>query len=210
MNRYSTRKISIGLAFALTSLLYGGVAIAQTQGGNAPKHPPPQVSSETCAQVNWAPQILQNYPRIADACQEVVAVNGENWARIEGRLISVNPNGSVTSMVLDHTGRGIGRLTLKPAPNQKVMLEGREQTFDQLNTGAILHMYIPEHMYAVATEPGAPESEMAEIEAEPEEEVAQNQEQLPATAGPLPWVLLAGVGILLIGLGFTLRRRFLH
>lgn len=208
MKMCSMRIAGIGAAFALMSLLYGGGTIAWAQGNNAQQMPQPQVSSETCAEVQWSPQLLRQYPRIPDACQEVIAVNGENWVRIEGRLVSVNPNGSVTSMVLDRTGRGLGRLTLKPAPNQKVMLEGRERTFDELQSGAILHMYIPEHMHSVATEPRAPESEMGEIEMEPSEEVAQ--EQLPATAGPLPWVLLAGTGILLAGLGLGLWRRFMR
>lgn len=208
MDRYTRRVVSIGLALGFMGFLYGGVATARAQNDNAQNIPKPQVSSETCAEVQWAPKLLQQYPRIADACQEVVAVNGENWARIEGRLINVNSNGSVTSMVLDRNGRGLGRLTLKPAPNQKVVLDGREESFNQLDNGAILNLYIPEHMYAVATEPSAPESEMAEIEAQPDEEVAQTSEELPATAGPLPWVLLAGGGILLLGLGLTLRRRF--
>lgn len=208
MKRYSMRIVGIGAALASMSLLFGGGATAWAQGSTAQQMPQPQVSSETCAEVQWSPQLLKQYPRIPDACQEVVAVNGENWVRVEGRLISVNPNGSVTSMVLDRAGRGLGRVTLKPAPDQKVMLEGREYAFDQLQTGAILHMYIPEHMHAVATELNAPETEMGEIEAQPSEEVAQ--EELPATAGPLPWVLLAGSGLLLAGLGLGLWRRFMR
>lgn len=203
MNGYSTRIAGIGAALALTGVLWGGAAPAQSM-------PQPQVSSETCAQVQWSPKLLSQYPRIADACQEVLTWNGTNWVRVEGRLVQVNANGSVTSQVLDRQGRNMGRLTLKPAPDQKVMLEGREQSFNDLQTGAMLHMYIPEHMYAVATEPSAPTSELAEIEeVEPAGEVAKMPEQLPQTAGPLPWVLLGGAGMLALGLGLTLlRRRF--
>lgn len=197
MNANSTRMLGIGAALALTGLLWGSAASAQNM-------PAPQVSSESCAEVEWAPQMLAQYPQISEACQEVVTVNGANWARIEGRLVTVNPNGSVTSMVLDRNGKGMGRITLKPAPDQKVMLEGKEYSFYQLQNGAILNLYIPEHMYAVATEPSAP-SELAEIEPAPSPEVAQ--QELPKTAGPLPWVLLAGGGILLAGLGLTLARR---
>lgn len=207
MKRYMTHVTSIGAALTLVGLLYAGAAAAQSQGSNASNMPQPQVSPETCAEVNWAPQLLQQYPRIPEACQEVISVNGQNWARFEGKLINVNGNGSVTSMVVDRTGKGMARMVMKPAPNQKVLLDGREYTFNQLQTGAILNLYIPEHMYEVATEPTASESEMAEIEPAPSEEVAQTQETLPATAGPLPWVLLAGGGLLLVGLGLTLRRR---
>lgn len=200
--------MSVAATIAIIGLVHSGTAFGQTQAGSSQNIPKPQVSQESCSEVQWAPQILQQYPRIGDACQEVVAVNGENWARIEGRLISENPNGSITAMVLDSKGKGIGRITLKPAPGQKVILEGREVPFTQLQTGAILHMYIPEHMYVVATEPGEPEAEMSQIEEEPTEDVAQSEAQLPDTAGPLPWLLLAGCGIVLIGLALTLRRRF--
>ena len=205
MNRYSTRIAIAGVALALAGFLSGGGAMAQ--GAARSGIPAPQVSEETCAEVEWSSQVLQQYPQISEACQEVVTVNGENWARVEGRLIQVNPNGSVTSMVLARDGRRLGRLTLKPAPGQKVMMDGREYSFNQLHTGAILNLYIPEHMYAVATEPMV-QNEMAEIEPAPAEEVAQMPRQLPATAGPLPWVLLAGGGILLVGLGLTAWRRF--
>lgn len=202
MTSYFKVVMSLVAAIGLLGLVHGGIAFGQTQG-----IPNPQVSPESCSQVQWSPKLLQQYPRIADACQEVLTVNGENWARIEGRLIRENPNGSITAMVVDSKGRGMGSVTIKPAPDQKVIFEGREVRFDQLQTGAILHLYIPEHMYAVATEPGAPAEEMSQIEEEPTEDVAQSEEQLPATAGALPWVLLAGGGIALIGLGLTLRRR---
>lgn len=204
MNGYYTRRVGIGAALALTGLLWGGTALAQ---GNAQNMPAPQVSAESCAEVQWSSQILAQYPQISEACQEVIAVNGQNWARIEGRLVNVNANGSVTSLVLDRTGKGMGRITLKPAPDQKVLLEGKEYSFYQLQKGAILNLYIPEHMYAVATEPGAP-GEMAAIQPQPTQEVAEQMPQeLPRTAGPLPWVLLAGGGILLVGFGLTLGRR---
>lgn len=204
MNTDSVRIATFAAGLVVTGLLWSGSAMAQ----GIPK---PQVSTETCAEVKWAPELLQRYPRIPEACQEVVLVNGENWARVEGRLVNVNPNGSVTTMVLNSRGRGMGRLTLKPAPGQKVLLEGREVSFDQLETGAMIHMYIPEHMYAVATEPVEDNAEMATIEQAPETEVAAEEPQaLPTTAGPLPWVLLAGGAVLLVGLMLALRRRFMR
>lgn len=199
MNGHKTRMVRIGAALAPAALLLSGAAMAQAPA--AQSMPTPQVSAETCAEVQWSPQILAQYPRLPEACQEVVTVNGQNWARFEGRLVRVNPNGSVTSMVIDPNGKRIGQITLKPAPGQKVLLEGREYSFNQLRTGAILHLYIPEHMYAVATEPTEP-SEMAEIEAPPPQE-------LPKTAGPLPWILVAGGALMLVGLGLTLGRRFM-
>jgi len=208
MNGNAMRIASTAAALLLAGVLCGGTTPARAQGNNAQSIPSPKVSDETCSEVDWSPKMLAQYPRISDACQEVVRVNGENWVRIEGRLIDVTANGSVTSMVLDRKGRGMGRIVMKPAAGQKVLFEGRETTFDQLETGAILNLYIPEHMYAVATVPSTP-SETAEIEPATEPEVAQQEmpESLPATAGPLPWVLLAGGGLLLAGLALSLWRR---
>ncbi len=207
MNVYSKGIIGFAGSVALVGLLWVGTASAQSQS-----MPNSTVNHQSCADVNWSPQLLSVYPRIPEACQEVLTMDGKKWARFNGKLVSWNSNGSVTTAVMNRDGRVMGRLTLKPTPGQKVIIDGKEQAFSQLHTGAIMNLYIPEETFAVATEPGEAESEMADIETYPGEDtdVAANQpEELPATAGPLPWVLTAGIGLLVLGCGFLLGRRLI-
>lgn len=205
MSMYTKRITGFVGSVALAAGLLAGASVARAQ-----TMPNTTVHEGSCADVNWSPQLLAAYPRIPEACQEVLAMNGTKWARFNGKLVRLNPNGSVTTAVMNREGRVMGTLKLKPAPGEKVIIDGKEQQFSQLERGAILNLYIPENTFAVATEPGEPESEMAEIETYSGEdtEVAANQpEELPATAGPLPWVLTIGIAVMIAGFGFMLARR---
>ena len=106
--------------------------------------------------------------------------------------------------------------TLIPARNQRVMIQGEKYKFADLPRGQKLNLYVPEGMCALAMTPGAPAEELEKI-VPPTTEVAQADtapapmaNRLPSTAGPLPLVLVAGLLSLLIGLGMTIRRRFIH
>lgn len=207
MDTHYSRIIGFAGTLVVAGLLWAGTAGAQGQS-----MPNATVHEESCSDVNWSSQLLAAYPRIPEACQEVLTMDGKKWARFNGKLISWNANGSVTADVMNREGKALGRLTLKPAVGQKVVIDGKEKAFSQLNTGAVLNLYIPEEVFAVATEPGEPESEMSEIETYSSEDmdVAANEpEELPATAGPLPWVLTAGIGMLLIGFGVMFGRRLI-
>ncbi len=195
-NCFRSGVIFLGLVFA-------GVTTAQAQGTQS--MPTPDVQAVSCAKVNWSPTLLAQYPRIADGCQEVITVNGKKWARFEGTLVSVKSNGSVTSTVKDRQGRSMGMLNLKPAPGQTVLIDGQNYTFQELNPGQNLNLYIAEGDYAVATEPGAAKNDEAQIIAKPDD-VAQTE--LPKTAGPLPWVALGGAVFLFSAFGLALGRRF--
>lgn len=184
-------------------LVFAGAATAQAQ--DTQSMPNPQVQPETCSQVNWSPRLLSQYPRIADGCQEIVTINGTNWARFEGTLVSVNSNGSVTSTVKNRDGRQLGVLRLKPAAGQMALIDGRNVPFSALSPGQNLNLYVAEGAYAVATEPGVATSDEAQI-LPPPDEVAATTAELPHTAGPLPWVALAGAVLLVGASGLALRR----
>jgi hypothetical protein len=185
----------------------------------------PQVQTATCAEVNWDRAMLESYPRIADACQEVVISQGVKWARFEADLQSNNRDGTVTLDFKDRQNRSIGDVTVLPAATQRVSIQGREYRFSELTRGQTLNLFVPEGMFAVAMEPGAPPEQLAQIVTQPREQLAQAQQpaqaqqqpaqarttvaqRLPDTAGPLPLLAAAGFMALLGGIGLTIRRRF--
>jgi hypothetical protein len=180
-----------------------------------------QVQAATCAEVDWDAALLAAYPRIADACQEVVLSQGVKWARFEADLQSSNRDGTVTLDFKDRQNRSIGDVTLQPAATQRVRIAGREYRFSELMRGQSLNLYVPEGMFAVAVEPGAPPEQLAQIVTQPRQQLAQAEpaparttvaqrlpDRLPSTAGPLPMLAAAGLMALLGGIGLTIRRRF--
>lgn len=121
----------------------------------------------------------------------------------------------------------MGQLTLMPAPDQRVLIDGRRVRFSELERGQQLSLYVSEGRFAIATEPGAPVSQEALImpaepapialaqpamvaQAEPASlpQAEMEATRLPDTAGPLPWLAATGLLSLLGGVSLTLRRRF--
>ncbi len=216
---------SLRLAVALACLACAGTVSAQaieTQVTDNPK-----ISRASCAEVVWQKELLAQYPRIAESCQEVVISAGDKWARFTGEFLQLNQDGSVSTTIDDRQGHSMGQLTLMPAPDQRVLIDGRRVRFSELERGQQLNLYVSESRFAIATEPGVPVSQEARImptdpapmaaaqparlaQAEPARLPQGEMEatRLPDTAGPLPWLAVTGLLSLLGGMGLTFRRRF--
>ena len=213
----------IRIAVTLIGVIGASVAGAQ-QKPDAGNLPQPRVQSASCAEVAWNRDLLAQYPRIAEGCHEVVIADGGKWARFEADLVRSNRDGSVTLEFKDRQGRSMEELTLMPAPEQRVSIDGRNYRFSELVRNQKLNLYVPEGIFGIAGTPGAPTEQLAQIVREPVQ-VAQADrapapagqlaqvdrapaQTLPSTAGPLPLLVLAGLMSLLGGLGMTIRRRF--
>lgn len=222
-----------GIRMAATlGVICAGAAAAQQAPDAGRNLPQPRTQAASCSEVAWEKDLVARYPRVGDGCQEVVISQGRKWARFEADFVRSYDDGRVTLDFKDRRGNSIEQLTLRPAPSQRVTIDGRTYQFKDLQRSQALNVYLPEGMFAVATEPGAPPDELAEIVLEPLARTAQVAPEpaqpaaapllaqadrtpgrtpavLPATAGPLPWFALAGLLSLLAGAGLTIRRRFL-
>jgi hypothetical protein len=174
--------------------------------------------------VAWNKDLLAQYPRLAEGCHEVVIAEGSKYARFQADLVRSNRDGTVTLQFKDRQGRSMDELTLLPAAEQRVSIDGRTYRFSELTRGQELNLYVPEGTYGIASAPGARTEQLAQIVTEPVQvapadrapapaaQLAQADRTpartLPRTAGPLPFVALAGLMALLGGLGLTIRRRF--
>lgn len=218
---------SLRAAVALACL--GVAAAASAQQIDTQVTDNPKISRASCAEVVWDKQLLAQYPRIAQACQEVVVSDGNKWARFTGEFLQLNRDGSVRTTIDDRQGHSMGQLTLMPAPEQRVLIDGQRVRFSDLVRGQQLNLYVTEGRFAIATEPGVPPEQTARIlpaspapaaAAEPatvarvqpaldlRTDAESDAAMLPDTAGPLPWFAATGLLSLLGGLGLTLGRRF--
>jgi hypothetical protein len=212
-----------GIRLALT--LVGCMSAAAANAQQAPLNTTnldPRVQAASCAAVDWNKDLLAQYPRLAEGCQEVVISAGKKWARFSADLVRTNRDGSVTLEFKDRRDRAMEQLTLMPAAQQRVSMDGHDYRFSELPRGQQLNLYVPEGMYAVSLLPGAAPEQLAQIvpptrTAQPARtpQLAQAApapattiRQLPNTAGPLPLVALGGLISLLGGLSLSIRRRF--
>ena len=212
METKMSRQGRLRMAATLICVACASAAGAQlaSDGGNNLPHPRTQAAS--CAEVAWDKGLLALYPQIGDGCQEVVIAEGLKWARFEAELVRVYGDGRVTLDFKDRQGRSIEPISLLPASGQRVSIEGRTYQIKDVPLHQKLNVYLPEGIFAVATEPGAPPEELAEIvprraefaqvqrraatgplPAQVNPTPRQTSRTLPDTAGPLPLLALAGL-----------------
>jgi hypothetical protein len=216
MNEVSTARLAMTLFAVMCASTAGAQQPLDTQDLAATR-----VQAASCADVEWETNLLAQYPRIAEGCQEVIGANGRQWARFEAELLRSNPNGTVTLNFKNREGRSLETLTLMPVDGQRVAIGSRQYRFSELEAGQTLSLYVPEGIFAVAAEVGAPTEQLAQIVREPVQlaqaqpapqpaaQPAQPRQTLPQTAGALPLVALAGLLSAFGGVGLGIRRRLL-
>lgn len=193
-----------------------GISVAATTfaAETRDQFPTERTQLASCADVKWNTQMRQDHPALIDACQEVVSVDGENWARFEASFVRIEDDGNAVFSVRDRRDRSVEEVTLETTPGQVAYMDGRETPFRELRSTDRVNLYVPEGEYGFATQPGAPRTQVAAVvpRRAPTQPVMVAQRDpmpatLPATAGPLPWVALGGLLSLLGGFGLmTLRR----
>lgn len=217
MDMNKTHPCIAAVPLLLVGLAFSGAAGAQASM-DTDQLQKPAVRTMSCAQVDidWNLDLVTQYPRLPEACHEVVINNGIKWARFEADFVRRNSDGSIVSDFKSPSGRSMGRYTLVPAPGQQVTLDGREFPFSALQRDQRISLYVPEGATGLVSQP-APVAQPARIlrfeapMAEPVQ-IAQASPQpraqrLPNTAGPLPWFALGGMLSLLAGIGLRVGRR---
>jgi hypothetical protein len=213
MNGIQSKTLS-GLTAVVLSASLLGVAGAQQES-----FPRERVQAKSCAEVDWNKDMTSNHPRLVDACREVVAAGGEDWARFEAKFVRVEPDGTVSFSIRDSRDRPIEEVTLRPATGQVAYIDDRATPFSQLRRDQLVNLYVPEGQYGFVTQPGAPIEQIAEVRAPASARGAETtrdtrvataqrrDDMLPRTAGLLPWFALGGFLSLLGAVGLRLTRR---
>jgi LPXTG-motif cell wall-anchored protein len=187
--------------------------------------PPARDRPASCDEFDWSEQMLREYPRVVDACQEVVMAGDSAFARLSARFVRVQSDGLVVFNVRDRRDRYVDELIIRPAAGQTAFINDRPTRFDDLRTSDAISLYASEGEYGFATVPVAANEPRAVVKAVavlpeplPAEEsiyqrgrsVAQLEQApraLPQTAGTAHLVILLGLVCLLGGLGLAIRRR---
>lgn len=179
-----------------TSLL--GVAAAQQES-----FPRERQQAKSCAQVDWNRDMTRNHPRLIEACREVVAAGGEDWARFEAQFVRVEPDGRVAFSLVDDRDRQVEEIMLQPATGQVAYIDGRATPFSQLRPDQRVNLYVPEGTYGFVTQPGARPDQVAQVtprastatapsSSSRDSTMERRSAMLPATAGSMPWFALGG------------------
>lgn len=177
---------------------------------------PAAFSQVTCADMNWSQAVLDIYPDIADACDEVVvSEDGTQYARIDATFHRMTPSGDVIVYVEENDGDR-DPVRFVPPRGSTVNIEGVETPWRDLYDRQRLRFYVPRTEFALLSDvEAAPMA--AEIHEEPEPAPApvaaadmddeEEEIAMPATASNTGAWLIAGLLMLLGGFGLFARQR---
>jgi len=101
--------------------------------------------NDTCASIDWNPQILARFASIDQACQEVVVRDGKKYARFEVKLIRAKSDGKVTVRMRLRDGSHVEGTFFAPKDFHVLSNSGLTAFhMSDLSPGDILDVYIPE------------------------------------------------------------------
>ena len=185
MNKRSTTMNRLLRAAAVSVIgAIGAIAVSQAQ-------------TVTCQNAQYDPDVLARFPNIAKACSEIVSKNGEDYALVTARLDRVDPSGRVQLRVKQPDGSYSKRLSIRPKPDLKVMVDGKPARVQDLAANQEINAYVKVRAPEMALPPADAGQTFVFL---PIEEPQQQMASLPSTAGFLPLIgLLGGVSLLLGG-----------
>jgi hypothetical protein len=127
----NSRYISVLLASAVAGLAFSQPALSE---------------DDTCAGIDWKPQILERFAGIDQACQEIVLRDGKKFARFEVKLIRARADGNVTVQMRLRDGSRVEGTFFAPR-GFHVQSHSGQTTFhmNELSRGDILDVYIPQN-----------------------------------------------------------------
>lgn len=183
------KKIALATGMALS--LSAGSLMAQDSTSGA----------VTCADLNWAAQVLAQNPDVGESCQSVLEKNGKLYAKVTVEVVRVRGN-RMTFRPLHTDGTMGDTRSVQVDSSWRADIGGRKYRAGDLMRGQQLNVYIPEDRFALAVHDADGPDEMDLITIE-EEVIA-----MPATASPLFLIGAIGGGLLALGGLLTgIRRR---
>ncbi|HUO19546.1 MAG TPA: hypothetical protein VMU44_07225 [Steroidobacteraceae bacterium] len=114
------------LAFVMPT----GIALATTPLANPTKLP--KVSCDT---FHYSDAFLARFPMAPAACREGRVLDGREWARFDTRVYLIDYPQFITVRMLDVRGNPVSTFSFHPAPNARIVMNGRSIPFSQVKLG---------------------------------------------------------------------------
>jgi hypothetical protein len=205
MSKSVIGKIGSGLLVTLAGLLFASSASAVGT-----------VSQVTCSEIEFNKEII-HYPDISNACLGIIDYEGEQYAKLQSKVIRTGMNNLVLRYMHSDGNYGPEYRTTDLPSEFRVVLDGKKTRISELSKGQILNFYVKigaemaTMMEAEPTVTAAADEASSEpvVEAAPEPvqvTMVAAPAMLPKTAGWFYEILLAGLTLLAIAGGLTFSR----
>jgi len=111
----------------------------------------PQVS---CSDIKFSAAFLKKWPQAPQACQDGRVYKGQKYAKFVAKVY-INSPAFTTLNLLDAAGNTVTTASIKPGPNQHVMVNGQAKAFTDLQVGDTITLWVSEKRTDAASMPGS-------------------------------------------------------
>jgi hypothetical protein len=161
----------------------------------------------TCADIDFTSEVTSVYPDIAEACQDVVEIDGERYAKIGVEV--VRASNTSASFRIKHADGTYGPTHRAELPSDwRARLDGRQVRARDLVRGQELNLYMPSDRWEAAVTAPTATFVVYRGYALYEDDVERSTiRTLPSTASPLATFAAAGGAALLTAFFMRIYRR---
>lgn len=169
---------------------------------------PSQAQQVTCQNVEFSDEVMQKFPRVREACLDVIDRQGQLMAVFKADLLKVTGNKVRIRAQLPGGGKAEPQ-TVQVPPERRVLVDGKKYRVGELSVGQQLTVYarVDEPMAAIEPAETSDPIQFVPIEVEPIRVANAEPPAMPATASDLPLLGLLGTFLVCIGVGLELIRR---
>jgi hypothetical protein len=166
-----------------------------------------QAQTPNCQTVQFSESVTQRFPRLREACLDVIERQGALLAVFKADLLKVTGN-KVRIRAKLPSGAHADAQTVQVNPERRVLVDGKGYRVSELALGQELTIYakVDEPVATIAPADTSDPVEFVPIESEPAR-VASAEPEMPSTASLLPSIGLSGAVLmcLAVALGFLRR-----
>src|SRR4026208_2199422 len=117
-----------------------------------------QAQAATCENAQYDPDVLARFPSIAKACSGIISKDGEDYAVVTARLDRVDPSGRVRVRVKQPDGSYSKRMSIRPRPDLKVLVDGKPARVQDLTDNQEITAYVKVREPEMARAPADPQA----------------------------------------------------
>lgn len=117
---------------------------------------PSKLAKVECSELKFSEAFLTRYPHAPAACLEARELDGKRYAKFDAKVYLSGPEITTVNLV-NAKGDIVDTFSLKPGPDQKIKINGKETKFSELRAGEKISFWVSEDRMEAAELPGATE-----------------------------------------------------
>jgi hypothetical protein len=121
---------------------------------------PDKLPQVPCADLKFGAAFLAKYPQAPQACQDARVYKGQRYAKFEAKVYISDP-AFMTFQMLNAAGDTVTTFSVKPGPNQHVLVNGKPKAFHDLSVGEKITVWVSEKRLEAVELPGSTQNRWA-------------------------------------------------